>query len=75
MIRPLFLHCGDDGNCMIIIMDVSYFSRNSPLLFTALNFISASADCKILHVSHIIAFRIHNLECVGSKKDTLVLYF
>ena len=60
---------------MIIIMDVSYFSRNSPLLFTALNFISASADWKILHVSHIIAFRIHNLECVGSKKDTLVLYF
>ena len=43
--------------------------------FTALNFISASADWKILHVSHIIAFRIHNLECVGSKKDTLVLYF
>ena len=75
MIRPLFLYCGDNGNCMIIIMDVSYFSRNSPLLFTALNFISASADWKILHVLHFIAFRIHNLECVGLKKDTLVLYF
>ena len=54
---------------MIIIMGVSYFSRNSPLLFTALNFISASADWKILHVLHIIAFWIHNLEYVDSKKQ------